>query len=123
MNNKLLQFLTSELPELTNLVFMEEVEDDLIKLVTKVDEDCLEEAFNALRKLNANPRLGKRLEDKYGMDLTDYFKHYVCNANVRIVYKQSVVDGQLIAEIWTIACRKDFEAYVRTFNRLQARKR
>lgn len=106
MSNKLLQFLTSELPALTHLFFMEEVEDDLIELIARVDEDCLEETFNALRRLNANPRLGKRLEDKHGMDLSDYFKHYVCNANVRIVYRQRVVNGQLVAEIWTIACRK-----------------
>ncbi|MCL0080785.1 hypothetical protein M1N64_00900 [Peptococcaceae bacterium] len=119
----LLEFLTNELPRFNNISFHEEVEDDLFELAITVDEVCLSEIIDGLRKLNSNPNLGRNLENKYGMNLTEFSKFYVCAAKIRIVYIKKHTEGKLIAEIWAIAPRKDFDAYIRTNSRYLTKKR
>ena len=119
----LLEFLTNELPRFNNISFHEEVEDNLFELAITVDEVCLSEIIDGLRKLNSNPNLGRNLENKYGMNLTEFSKFYVCAAKIRIIYIKKHTEGKLIAEIWAIAPRKDFDAYIRTNSRYLTKKR
>jgi mRNA interferase RelE/StbE len=60
-----------------------------------------------LAKLEREPRIGKHLGNKMGMDLTGYYNLYADKKRVRIVYS---IDGDLIKVI-AIGEREDMEVY------------
>lgn len=62
-----------------------EATNDLNQLPDTIQDECLE----MLDKLENNIHLGQPLENKYGIDLTGYYKIYFNNAKHRIIYTKT----------------------------------
>jgi mRNA interferase RelE/StbE len=63
-----------------------------------------------LEELSQNPFLGDHLGNKFGIDLTGFYKLYVDNKRVRIVYRL-LGDEVEIVEVWGIGKRDKAEIY------------
>jgi mRNA interferase RelE/StbE len=87
-----------------------------------LDYESLDESPRGMVKqkideLEKNPFLGEALEDKHGMDLRGYYKIYVAQKTLRIVYR---IFNDTI-EIWGIGKRQNFEIYENLWKRIKDR--
>ncbi len=79
--------------------------DDLKSL----DKSVRDKVFKKLEQLKKNPNLGQPLGNKAGMDLSGFYKLYVDNRRVRIVYKAE--NTELCIFIIAMGQREDLEIY------------
>jgi len=70
-----------------------------------------------LKALEMNPFKGEALGNKAGIDLTGYYKLYVCKKQVRIIYR--IENHELIVYVVCIGRRDDMEVYRSTLERLK----
>ena len=68
---------------LYEIKYQPSIVDDLQVL----DKSVRNKVFKKLDQLKENPNLGQPLGNKAGMDLTGFYKLYVDNRRIRIVYK------------------------------------
>lgn len=87
------------------IVFIPEARKEFKKL----DNSIKQLVADKISKLKNNPHLGEPLGNKLGRNLTGYYKIYVFNKKIRIVYE--IIDKFLIVKIITISKREKFEAY------------
>jgi mRNA interferase RelE/StbE len=71
--------------------------------------------------LGRNPFLGERLGNKFGIDLSGFFKIYVARKTYRIVYRLVDPEKIEIIEIWGIGKRDKEEIYRTIGRRLKRR--
>jgi len=89
-----------------------------------LDGSVRKEVDKKFEKLDENPYLGFPLGNKNDMDLTGFFKLYLMDRKVRIVYR--VVDSEKeektieIVEVWGIRKREKMEVYKDVDDRNQA---
>lgn len=72
-----------------NVILIAEAIEDIKKL----DSELQKEVFKMLRILDSNIHFGMPLENKFGMDLRNYYKIYFNNAKHRIIY--TIVDNKI----------------------------
>lgn len=84
----------------------------------ELDGSVKKKVAKRLVELSGNPMLGERLGNKFGMDLTGFFKLYVDNRKIRIVYRL-IGDQVEIVEIWGIGKREKEEIYHMVAKRLE----
>ncbi len=90
---------------LFEIKYHKNIVDDLKSL----DKSVRDKVFKKLEQLKKNTNLGQPLGNKAGMDLTGFYKLYVDNRRVRIVYK---LEGtELCLLIIAIGQREDLEIY------------
>ena len=63
-----------------------------------------------LEELSKNPFLGEHLGNKFNLDLTGFYKLYVDNKKIRIVYRLLREEIEII-EVWGIGRRDKEEIY------------
>lgn len=90
---------------LYEIKYHKNIVDDLKSL----DKSVRDKVFKKLEQLKKNPNLGQPLGNKAGMDLTGFYKLYVDNRRVRIVYKPE--NTELCIFIIAIGQREDLEIY------------
>jgi mRNA interferase RelE/StbE len=88
-----------------NIVFIPEARKEFQKL----DNSIKKLVADKINKLKDNPHIGEPIGNKLGRNLTGYYKLYVFNKKIRIVYE--IIDKFLIVKIITISKREKFEAY------------
>ena len=71
-----------------------------------------------LENLSKNPFLGEHLGNKFDIDLTGFYKLYVDNKKVRIVYRLLGEEIEII-EVWGIGKRDKEEIYKLIGHRLK----
>lgn len=74
-----------------------------------------------LDELSKNPFLGEMLGNKFNINLSGFYKLYVDNKKVRIVYRLIGTEIEII-EIWGIGKRDKEEIYKLLGDRLKKRK-
>lgn len=74
-----------------------------------------------LESLSSNPLLGEHLGNKFNIDLSGFYKIYVDNKKIRIVYRLIGNEVEVI-EIWGIGKRDKEEIYKLISHRLNKRK-
>lgn len=84
-----------------------EAQDDYNKL----DGSVRKEVNKKIDKLAENPLAGDLLGNKDNVDLTGFYKLYVCNKKIRIVYRLITPQKIEIVEIWGIGKREKMEIY------------
>lgn len=70
-----------------------------------------------LKALETNPFKGEALGNKAGIDLTGYYKLYVCKKQVRIIYR--VENHELIVCVVGIGRRDNLDVYKSTYEKLK----
>lgn len=75
----------------------------------KLDNSIKQLVADKINNLKNNPYIGELLGNKLGLNLTGYYKLYVFNKKIRIVYE--IIDKFLIVKIIAISKRDKFEAY------------
>lgn len=71
-----------------------------------------------LENLSKNPFLGEHLGNKFDIDLTGFYKLYVDNKKIRIVYRLLGEEIEII-EVWGIGKRDKEEIYKLIGHRLK----
>ena len=74
-----------------------------------------------LRELSKNPFIGEHLGNKFNINLTGYYKVYVADKKIRIVYRL-LSDEIEIVEVWGIG-KRDKEAIYRLISHRLKKKR
>jgi mRNA interferase RelE/StbE len=74
-----------------------------------------------LEELSKNPLLGEHLGRKFNIDLTGFYKLYVDNRKIRIVYRLLGEEIEII-EVWGIGKRDKEEIYRLISHRLKKKK-
>jgi mRNA interferase RelE/StbE len=103
-----LPYITDNILEILmdfEIVFIPEAKKEFEKL----DRSIKQLVADKINKLKNNPHIGEPLGNKIGRNLTGYYKIYVFNKKIRIVYE--IIDKILIVKIITISKREKFEAY------------
>lgn len=93
--------------------FIPEAEQDFAKL----DNSIRKQVAKKIDKLSINPYFGEALQDKFGMNLTGFYKIYVLDKRYRIVYR--IIESSKIVEIWAIDKRDKKKVYKVLFNRVE----
>ncbi len=93
--------------------FIPEAEQDFAKL----DNSIRKQVAKKIDKLSINPYFGETLQDKFGMNLTGFYKIYVLDKRYRIVYR--IIESSKIVEIWAIDKRDKKKVYKVLFNRVE----
>ena len=77
----------------------------------ELDGSVRKDVIKKIDELEKKPFLGRKLGEKYNIDLTGFFKLYVHSKKYRIVYR--LIDEKLIEiiEIWGIGKREKEEIY------------
>ena len=70
-----------------------------------------------LKRLENSPYKGKPLGNKFGIDLTGYYKLYVLKKQIRIIY--TVVEKKVMVEVISIGKREEFAAYKDAYKRIK----
>ena len=84
-----------------------------------LDKSVRKEVAKKIDALAENPLLGKPLGNKFGIDLTGYYKLYAAKKKYRIVYRSA--GGQIeVIEIVGIGKREREEIYKLIAKRLRA---
>lgn len=86
--------------------FIPEAADDYNKL----DGSIRKKVNKKLEELSQNPFLGELLGNKFGINLSGYYKLYVDSKKIRIVYR-IIGDDIEVIEIWGIGKRDKEEIY------------
>ena len=87
------------------IIFTEDSEKDLYAL----DGSVFKQVINKLVKIEKNPYSGKLLGNKKGINLTGFYKAYVCKKKIRIIY--TIYESEKIIEIIAIGKRDKEEVY------------
>ncbi len=97
-----------------NVIFTEDAEKDLKKLDRSIQVQVMKKAV----ALSENPFLGNPLGNKFGLDLTGYYKLYMAKKVYRIVYR--LIGEQIeVVEIVGIGKRDKEEIYRLVLKRLK----
>ena len=96
------------------VVFTEDAENDLKKLDKSIRIQVIKKAI----ALQDNPFLGDPLGNKFGLDLTGYYKIYVAKKAYRIVYRLIGEEIEVV-EIVGIGKRDKEEIYRLVVKRLK----
>jgi len=88
-----------------DIVYHEEVEDDLKKL----GHNVLVKVLKKIEQIAINPKIGKELGNRANLNLSGYKKVYVENKKIRIVYK--IIDEKVEIFIVAIGKRDDMCVY------------
>jgi len=75
----------------------------------RLDGSLKKLVLKKLIRLENNPNLGHPLGNKAGINLTGFYKLYVNDRKIRIVYEKK--DEKLIVKVVTIGKREDMEVY------------
>jgi len=94
-----------------NLLWHPEAAEDFSSLPENLRLDVLQQ----LVRLTINPKAGKKLEDKHGLDLRGYRKMFFAGATQRIIYS---VTAEGKCKIWGICPRAGFTVYKKVASRL-----
>lgn len=70
-----------------------------------------------LRKLETAPLLGEHLGNRAGLNLTGYYKLYVAQKNIRIVYR--IIEQKVMVEVVAIGKREDMSVYRTSLKRIK----
>jgi mRNA interferase RelE/StbE len=92
---------------------IEEAREDFKKL----DHSQKMQVSKQLKSLEINPHKGKRLGNKYGINLSGYLKLYAVKKQVRIVY--TIKEKEILVEVISIGMREDFAVYKEAFRRIR----
>jgi mRNA interferase RelE/StbE len=84
---------------------------------SKLDGSVKKIVLKQLIALETNPYKGKLLGNRFGMDLSGYYKLYVHKKQIRIIYE--VIDNELVVYVLGIGKRNDLEVYTDVFNNLK----
>ena len=76
-----------------------------------LDGSVRKEVDKKFAKLDKNPYLGFPLGNKNNMDLTGFYKLYLMDKKVRIVYRTIDSETIEIVEVWGIGKRDKMEVY------------
>jgi len=87
------------------VVFIPKAREEFKKLNNSIKQLVADK----IDKLKDNPHIGEPLGNKFGMNLTGYYKLYVFNKKIRIIYE--IIDKFLIIKIIVISRREKCEAY------------
>ncbi len=87
----------------------------------RLDGSLKQPVAKQLRKLEDAPRLGERLGNRAGLDLTGYYKLYAAKKSVRIVYQ--IIEQKVVVEVVAIGKREDLAVYRETLKRLKTKSR
>lgn len=94
---------------------------DAAKDFAALDGSVKKEAAKKIDALSENPLLGKPLGNKFGIDLTGFYKLYISRKKYRIVYR--ITSGEIeIVEIVGIGRRDKEEIYRLVTGRISSRK-
>ncbi|WP_022670852.1 type II toxin-antitoxin system RelE family toxin [Hippea alviniae] len=93
--------------------FIPEAEQDFAKL----DNSIRKQVAKKIDKFSINPYFGEALQDKFGMNLTGFYKIYVLDKRYRIVYR--IIESSKIVEIWAIDKRDKKKVYKVLFSRIE----
>lgn len=88
--------------------FIQDAKDDFDNL----DNSIKKQVAKKMDNLSKNPFLGEALGNKFGIDLTGFYKLYIVNRKYRIIYKL-VGEHVEIIEIFGIG-KRDKEAIYKT---------
>lgn len=91
-----------------------DVKDDLDRL----DGSIRKEVAKKIDALAENPFLGKPLGNKFGIDLTGFYKLYAAKKKYRIVYRL-IEDCLEVIEIFAIGKRNKEEVYKMVYKRFK----
>jgi mRNA interferase RelE/StbE len=97
-----------------NVVFTKDAENDLKGL----DKSIRTQAIKKIIALQENPFLGDPLGNKFGLDLTGYYKLYVAKKAFRVVYRLIGEEIEVV-EIVGIGRRDKEEIYRLVVKRLR----
>ena len=84
---------------------------DAVQDYKKLDGSIRKEVNKRIDELEENPLIGKKLGNKFNIDLTGFYKLYVHNKKIRIVYRLITPEKIEIVEIWGIGKREKEEIY------------
>lgn len=70
-----------------------------------------------LKQLASNPYKGKRLGNKFGLNLTGFYKLYVAKKRIRIIY--TVKEHLITVEVISIGKREESKVYKEAFQRVK----
>lgn len=84
----------------------------------KLDGSVRKKVDKKLDELSRNPFLGEPLGKKFDIDLTGFYKLYVDNKKLRIVYRLIGEEIEII-EIWGIGKRDKEEIYRLVYKRIK----
>lgn len=87
----------------------------------KLDGNVRKKVDKKIEELSKNPFLGEFLGNKFNVDLTGFYKTYVDRKKIRIVYRLSAQEIEIV-EIWGIDKREKEEIYRVIGERLKRRK-
>ncbi len=87
---------------------------------TSFDGNVKKKVDKKLETLSKNPFLGEYLGNKFDIDLTGFYKLYVDNKKIRIVYRLLREEIEII-EVWGIGKRDKEEIYRLISHRLKKR--
>ena len=95
---------------------------EAVKDFAALDGSVKKEAAKKIDALSENPFLGKPLGNKFGIDLTGFYKLYISRKKYRIVYR--IESGEIeIVEIVGIGKRDKEEIYRLVMGRLSSRQK
>jgi mRNA interferase RelE/StbE len=83
-----------------------------------LDGSVRKEVNKEMEELSKNPFLGEHLGNKFNIDLTGFYKLYVDNKKIRIVYRLLGEEIEII-EVWGIGKRDKEEIYRMIGHRLK----
>jgi mRNA interferase RelE/StbE len=75
-----------------------------------IDGSVRKKVNKKMEELSKNPFLGEHLGNKFNIDLTGFYKLYVDNKKIRIVYRLLGEEIEII-EVWGIGKRDKEEIY------------
>lgn len=94
-----------------------ELHPDAVNDFDKLDGSIRKEVAKKIDALINNPFLGKPLGNKFGINLTGFYKLYISKKKYRIVYRL-IGDYLEVIEIIAIGKREKGEVYKMAFKRL-----
>ncbi|MBI3814827.1 MAG: type II toxin-antitoxin system RelE/ParE family toxin [Nitrospinae bacterium] len=95
-----------------------ELHPDATDDLDALDGSVRKEVAKKIDSLAKNPFLGKPLGNKFGIDLTGFYKLYVARKKYRIVYRL-IGDCLEVIEIVAIGKREKAEVYKMAFKRIK----
>ncbi|MCK4760976.1 MAG: type II toxin-antitoxin system RelE/ParE family toxin [Candidatus Aminicenantes bacterium] len=85
------------------------------KELDQLDGSVRKVVLKQVAKLRETPRLGEKLGNKAGLDLTGYRKMYAYKKKIRIVYR--IFEGELLVFVIAVGDREEMAVYRDAFKR------
>ncbi len=79
------------------------------KDLRKLDNALRQNIIKKMKKLSVNPNIGLPLGNKANLNLSGYYKTYVDDKKIRIVYK--IIDDKIEIFVIAIGKRDDLDVY------------